>query len=165
MNNLSYSVEDILDFASAINFDKYLFQDTLPVIEEAKTKGYKIVILTFGHQAWQEKKIVGCGLDKVADKVFYVTFNGNGAKAEKLKEYAGNSRKIIFVDNSGNHLDEMVKVMPEVETYFINRVSNKGMDAGENEYMRIRYMESRKIAERKLSFSHNHCNNFKDIVL
>lgn len=165
MGSAPCSAEEIRDFAASITFDKYLFPDTLPVLEKAKESGYKIMILSFGNPEWQDKKVEGSGLKRMADEVLYVKMNGNGAKAEKIKESASNFEKIIFVDNSGKHLDEILKIMPEVETYFINRVAEEGMNAAKSEYLRIRYMESRKIAEREALPVHKRIKTLEEITL
>ena len=158
-----YSLEKIQSFGQTIKFDKYLYQDVQPFLKKAKEKGYRIILLSFGAPNWQNKKVFGVGLDKLVDEIKYT--KKEGSKIEILKKLAENYKKVIFIDNNGMDLDAVHQALSHVQTYYINRSHDGIVGKGNAEYMRIRYMESRKIAERKLSFSHNHCNNFKDIVL
>jgi FMN phosphatase YigB (HAD superfamily) len=162
-DNGSCSKEEMESLGRTINFDKYLFKDVVPFLKKVKEKGYRIVLLSFGMPNWQDKKVLGVGLDKLVDVIKYT--KKEGGKMEVLRELAINYEKVIFIDNNGIDLDAVHRVLPGVQTYYLSRVHDNLTNTEDAEYMRIRYMESRKIAERKLLFSHNHCMNLKNIIL
>jgi len=159
------SVDEIKNFGEGINFNKYLYPDVLDFLKEAKEKGYKTMILSFGTTSWQNKKIFGAELDKIVDLIKYVTVNENKSKLESIKQYAENCSKIIYIDNKGSNLDSVKKELSQVETYLINRVPNDAMNFGGDDQIRIKYLESRKIAESKTIFTHKNCHSFKEIIL
>jgi FMN phosphatase YigB (HAD superfamily) len=159
------SLKDIKDFGEAINFNKYLYTDCMPFLKKAKEKKYRIMILSFGDVGWQNKKVFGVGLEKIADVIEYVSANENNSKAEAIKKYAGNCQKVIFVDNKGSNLDIVHNTLPNVETYLINRVPNDAMNFKNDDQIRVKYLESRRIAEKQSLFSHRQCFSFEDIIL
>lgn len=159
------SLSEIQDFGKTINFDRYLYPDVMRVLEKAKDKGYKIMVLSFGAIGWQNKKVFGVGLDKAVDSIKYVTANENKAKAEAIQQYTGNCSKVIFVDNKGSNLDAVNEALPNVETYLINRVPDDAMNFSGNDKIRIKYLESRKIAEKQTLFTHKRCQTLEEIIL
>ncbi len=159
------SLEEILDFAASINFDKYLFSDVLPVLKDAKEKGYKIMILSFGAIAWQNKKVLGVGLDKAVDDIEYVTKDENRAKTEAIRKYGIRCTKVIFVDNKGSNLDEVHRTLPHVKTYLISRVPDEAMNFDNDEEIRIKYLESRRVAAQEALPVHVRCHTFEEIDL
>ncbi len=161
--NKKYSLEEIQSFGKTINFNKYLYEDVEPFLQEARDKGYKVVLLSFGAPNWQDKKVLGVGLDKLVDEIKYT--KKEGTKINVLKQLAQNYSKVIFIDNNGTDLDAVCGALPNVQTYRIERVHSDITNKEDKEYMRMRYMESRKITERKLAFSHKYCKALKDIIL
>ncbi|MFA5937169.1 MAG: HAD family hydrolase [Candidatus Paceibacterota bacterium] len=159
------SLKDIKDFGEAINFNKYLYADCMPFLKKAKEKKYRIMVLSFGEVGWQNKKVFGVGLEKIVDVIEYVIVDENNSKAEAVKKYAGNCSRVIFVDNKGSNLDIVHNTLPNVETYLINRVPNDAMNFGNDDQIRVKYLESRRIAGRQSLFSHKHCSSFEDIIL
>jgi len=158
-----YSMEELQAFEAKMNFDKYLYSDVLLFLKEARDKGYKIMLLSFGATDWQNKKVRGVGLDKLVDVIKY-TKEARG-KMAILKEYIDSSNKVIFVDNNGGDVDEVHKVLPHIETYFMNRVPADAMDAVDDDFLKMRYAESRKIAERHVAFKHKCCHSLTEVVL
>ena len=163
MNSSPCSLEDIQAFGKSIKFSEYLYSDVFSFLKEAKEKGYKILLLSFGYPDWQEKKVLGVGLSKLVDKVIYV--NKHGDKAEMIKKYAGASSKLIFVDNNGHELDKAQRELPQVETYFMKRTPEHAMNAKDDEEIRVRYLESRKMAETKSVYQHKICHSLSDVIL
>ena len=157
------SLEEIQTFGKNIQFSQYLYSDTLSFLEKAKKDGYKIILLSFGFPEWQDKKVKGVGLEKLVNKVIYV--NEHGGKVGILKKYFHSNPKVIFVDNNCNELDRVHKEMPNVETYFMRRTSEYDMSAQDNEDIRVRYLESRKMAEMTMLFEHKQCSSFKEVIL
>ncbi len=153
---------EIKEFGKTINFDKYLYEDTIPFLKEAREKGYKIMLLSFGAPSWQNKKVLSVGLDRFVDVIKYT--KEEGSKIEVLRQFADHDGKIIFVDNNGIDLDAGKKELPNIETYYINR-PHEDMNEKDIEYMKVRHMESRKIAERTLLFTHKKCINLKEVIL
>lgn len=154
--------EDMKDFGKKINFNKYLYEDSIPFLKKAKREGYKIMLLSFGAPSWQNKKVLNVGLDKYVDIIKYTKEEGN--KVEILRQFANHSGKIIFIDNNGIDLDAVKKECPNIETYYISR-PYEDMSEKDTEYMKIRHMESRKIAERTLLFHHKKCINLREVIL
>lgn len=157
-----FSLAQIQDFEKQMNFSKYLYPDTLPLVASAKQKGYKIMLLSFGSESWQNKKVKGAELDKVVDAIFYT--KEHGGKVEVLKNCTENCAKVIFVDNNGIELDEVKKSLPNVETYFMNRVPVEAMHT-DDEFVKMRFNESRKIAMRQAIFEHKRITSFNEIDL
>ncbi len=161
--NKKYSLEEIQSFSKTINFNKYLYKDVEPFLQEARNKGYKIILLSFGAPNWQDKKVLSVKLDKLVDEIKYT--KKEGTKIDVLKQLVENYSKVIFIDNNGTDLDAVRETLPNVQTYYIERVHDDITNKEDVEYMSIRYMESRKIAERELSFSHQYCKTLKEINL
>ncbi len=162
LNPSPCSKEQIKSFSETVNFHQYLYSDTVPFLLEVKEKGYKIILLSFGSANWQNKKVLGVGLDKYVDLIRYT--KEEGSKLEVIKQFGQKGSKVIFIDNNGVDLDAVKKELPNIETYYINR-PHEEMSEKDTEYMQVRHMESRKIAERTLLFEHKHCDNLKDIIL
>jgi FMN phosphatase YigB (HAD superfamily) len=158
-----FSLEEIQNFEKQINFGKYLYKDVISFLNKAKNLGYKMMLLSFGDRLWQDKKVIGVGLDKIMDIIHYTP--KEGYKAEVLKKYVNNCKKVIFVENNGHDLDAVYKLMPNVETYFMSRLPPSLMKKEDNAFMEIRYAESRRIAKKKVLFSHKHCKSFDSIIL
>ena len=47
----------------------------------------------------------------------------------------------------------------------MNRVPSDKMALGDDDFFRMRYAESRKIAMRQVLLDHKHCSTFLDIIL
>ncbi|KKR78435.1 MAG: hypothetical protein UU24_C0037G0007 [Candidatus Nomurabacteria bacterium GW2011_GWA2_40_9] len=71
------SIEEIQNFEKEINFSKYLYPDVLSVLKEAKDRGYKIMLLSFGDPIWQDKKVSGVGFDRIMDIIKYTKEEGS----------------------------------------------------------------------------------------
>ncbi len=159
----NFSKEKIKDFVEKINFSKYLYEDTMSFLNEAKNKGYKIVLISFGAPNWQDKKVLGVGFDKIMDVIRYTKEEGN--KLEVLKQYTQGCSKVVFVENNGQDLDAVHEVLPFVETHLMNRVPDEAMNAEEDEFMRIRYSESRRIAKKQVAFDHKRVHTLGEVIL
>ena len=94
-----------------------------------------------------------------------ISIREEGGKAEILKNYTKDCEKVIFVENSGKDIDEVYKALPFIKTYFMNRVPNEAMIFGNDDFIKMRYEESRKIAERKVVFEHIRCHSFDEVIL
>jgi len=79
-----------------------------------------------------------------------------------LRQYADKCSKVIFIDNKGHDLDAVHEALPQVETYHMNRAPDVFDDS---EYTRMRYWESRKMAEKETRFEHKCCKTLKDVLL
>ncbi len=158
-----FSVEEIQKFEKEIDFSKYLYPDTIKFVKKAKEEGYKIMLLSFGETKWQDKKVKGCGFDKYMDVIKYT--REAGGKMGVLREYTENCKRVLFVENNGRDIDNVRRFLPYVETYFMNRVPPKGASDEDEEFIKVRYSESRKIAERKTKLNHKPCQTFDDVDL
>ncbi len=163
MGSEPFSLEEIQTFGKNIKFSGYLYEDVVSSIKQAKEKGYKIMLLSFGDSHWQDLKVFGSGINELVDVINYLT--KELGKAEILKETVGNCKKVIFIDNKGIELDIVQKTIPFLETYHINRVPNEAMNAGQDEDLRIKYLESRMVFEESNSLNHKHCCTLQEIQL
>ena len=159
----SFSLAEIKTFGQAIKFDGYLYSDVIPFIKEAKRKGYRVILLSFGATSWQDAKVFGSGLNKFMDNISYLT--KEFGKVDVLKRCAPNCKEVIFVDNKVGDLDAVRKALPHVKTYLINRVPDYAKNAGGSEDIRIRFLESRMIAEAPVSEVHKRCRTLTEVVL
>lgn len=157
-----FSVEDIRSFEKEVDFSNYLYKDVIPVLDRAKALGYKMMLLSFGDPVWQSKKVTGVGFDKIMDVIKYTKEEGN--KMEVLKKYVNGCKKIIFIENNGRDIDEVHRSLPYVETYFMNRVPVDLMNV-DNDFVKVRYGESRRMAKKQVVFNHKSCSSFNDVVL
>ncbi len=157
------SLKTIDELGEKINFTKYLYDDVSQVINEAKAKGYRIIILSFGAGSWQDLKVHGAGLDKSADEIIYSSLVKD--KAQILKDKISETDEVIFVDNKSNELDSVFKLLPWVKTYLINRVPMHVRGENSEEQDRIKYLESRRIAEEAVPASHQRIDSLKEIIL
>jgi len=157
------SIEEIKFFETSINFSKYLYPDVISVLEEAIDTGYKIMLLSFGDESWQNKKVQGSGLDKFIDIIKYT--KEEGGKVEILKKYTEHCASVIFVENNGIDIDQVHKELPYVKTYFMNRVPEGAVSGEMSIFLDVRYKESRKIAERNILYNHTLCQSLYDVVL
>ena len=158
-----FTLKEIQDFEKNIDFSKYLYSDVSLFIAKAKERRYKMMLLSFGEPSWQDKKVKGVGFDKIMDVIKFT--KEEGSKAEILAKYVKDCTKVVFVENNGLDLDAVFKTLPQVDTYFMNRVPIEAMSPEKNEFIRIRYDESREIAMRKIVFEHKRINSFEEIVL
>ncbi|MFA6585827.1 MAG: hypothetical protein WCS86_01565 [Candidatus Paceibacterota bacterium] len=163
LNYEPFTLEDIRNFEKGMDFSKYLYFDVLPFLTAAKEKGYRTMLLSFGDPGWQDKKVKGVKLDKVMDVIKFTKEEGN--KAETLIKYVKDCEKIIFVENNGLDLDAVHKILPRVDIYFMNRVPTEAMNPRENEFIKMRYDEARKIALRQVVFKHKKVSSFNEITL
>lgn len=99
------------------DMDSYLFKEVTPVLESFKKKGITMILLTYGDHEFQSRKISGTGLVKFFQKIVITT----DAKSIALKELFRDTHRMIAVDNTVEHLNDIKKEIPAVETIAINR--------------------------------------------
>ena len=157
------SITDIQNIKKNIKFADYLYADTISFFKEAREKGYKIILLSFGAIGWNDLKVIASGLHKMVDAVKYT--KEEGGKKSVLEQYVNDFDRIIFIDNHVVELDKVYERFPNVETYLMNRVPPHAVSAEEDEYLRARYLESRMMAEKESIFKHQKCVSFRDIIL
>ncbi len=114
MRPASCTLTDIETLGKSICFDKYLYPDVSDVLHEAKKQGYYILLLSFGAPDWQNRKVLGTGLDKLIDAVEYITTDESKGKADAVERYFAGSAEVIFVDNKGSNLDAVLEILSSV---------------------------------------------------
>ncbi|MEK7113856.1 MAG: HAD family hydrolase [Patescibacteria group bacterium] len=162
---VSIKDEDRKEIIDNIDCEKYLYPDTISFVKKAKEMGYMIVLLSYGYESWQNKKVMGSGLNKFMDDIKYVIEDEHCSKAKVVGSYSESHGKVIFVDNKGANVDEVHREFPKVETYFMNRVLDTDVLRADSEYVRIRYAESRKIAEKEALPVHCRCFSLSEVLL
>ncbi len=155
--------EAIEKLEEAMDFSKYLYPDTVEFINKAKEAGYKTMILSFGAESWQKKKIHATGLDSIVDVIKYT--REQGGKVGVIGKYTEGCRKVMFIDNSAREIDNVRRFLPYIETYIMNRVPPVPRNKDEEKYMQMRYMESRKMSEKKPAFLHKKCKDLNEVKI
>jgi len=158
-----FSGEMVAELEKSMNFSKYLYPDTTDFIKKAKEAGYKVMILSFGAESWQKKKIYATGLNDIVDVIKYT--REQGGKVGVIGKYTEGCRKVMFIDNSASEIDNVRRFLPYVETYIMNRVPPVPRNKAEEEYMKMRYMESRKMSEKKPAFMHKKCKELSEVKI
>ena len=99
------------------SLEKYLFDDVLSVLESLKQKGVVMILLTYGAHDFQSQKVSGAGVVKFFEKIVITT----DAKSAAVKELFRDTHRMVAVDNTIEHLDDIKKEISAVETIAINR--------------------------------------------
>lgn len=139
----------------------YLFPDVLRFLEEAKRNGVQLYLLSFGHHEWQRYKAVAAQLDGFFADTFFTAVEGG--KARLVQEHAaGNSRKVMVVDNNPTELDLVKDLVPEIRTYCINRVPVH-MRLPTDERSSRKFLEARRYLARVPRHRHVLCTSLDSI--
>ncbi|MHA2611800.1 MAG: HAD family hydrolase [bacterium JZ-2024 1] len=96
---------------------EYLYPDVAPFLQEAKKNGFSLFLLTFGEVAYQKWKVMHL---RLSDSFEQVVFLGKRKKGEWIAQFRPDGR-IVVVDNNPQELDEVKKLLPHAETYWISR--------------------------------------------
>lgn len=88
-----------------------------------------VFLISFGLPDFQNKKIIGCGLDKMIGGCIVT----NGSKAEAigkvLRELEINeNEKMFFVDDRCQHIEEIKTAFPNIKTFLLCRKEGRYCD-------------------------------------
>jgi FMN phosphatase YigB (HAD superfamily) len=140
---------------------RYLFPDVLPFLENAKAKGVRLYLLSFGNAEWQRYKVRGCRIEEYFDDVFFTSKEGE--KVKLILADAGSCERMLMVDNNPSELDLIREAAPEVATYCINRVPRE-LVASADEMSRLRFLEAREYTTRPWRYGHVPCRTLDEVV-
>lgn len=118
----------LLDFYGEMKFlQKYVFSDVPKFIESLRGgRNNKIIILSFGEDDFQRKKIEGSGLSSLVDEVIVT----EKKKADMLKGIVGKKEeKVFFLDDRVQYMKEMKEIFPFVKTILVSRPEGRYHDA------------------------------------
>ncbi|MCI0542212.1 hypothetical protein L0Y69_00440 [bacterium] len=94
--------------------EKYVFEDVSGFLKS--TAGHELIILTFGDEDFQRKKIHGSGLDSYANDIIVTS----GDKWNEIKSRLGTNETCVFVDDHPDYFSTPMNV-PGVMTIHLAR--------------------------------------------
>ena len=86
------------------NSRKYLYPETIKFLQQLRKEKFYLILLTHGHQAFQQKKVNGTGIVKYFNKL--VILDGE-VKAPRFKQYLSKFSKVWFISD---HIGELVTI-------------------------------------------------------
>ncbi len=105
------AVEHYKEYVSSTSW--FLFPDSVAFLE--KYKENTIIILSYGEQEFQRGRIKHSGIEEYTQDVIVTS----GRKSDAIKDVV--YRDAIFIDDKIEHLDDMKKYHPDIETILIDR--------------------------------------------
>lgn len=124
-------------FPKGVDFSKFIYPDVIPQLNLCKRLGFTICLVTFGERAVQEYKFQASGLVPYFKDMFYVE---QGSKAAGIKGHldsAVSCEKIIFVDDTVQHLEAFSQLIPSGIPIRMQRVGAKGSKLQDRRYISI----------------------------
>ncbi len=140
---------------------RYLFPDVLPFLQDAKKKGARLYLLSFGHEAWQRYKTSAAHLGGYFDDMLFTAVEGG--KAKRIEEEAKRAaRRVMVVDNNPTELDWVKDLAPEIQTYCMNRVPDH-LRFPTDDLSRLKFLEARQYLERIPRHQHIPCRSLDSV--
>jgi len=108
LRDMNYEIPDstVDDLNNLTNKNYNDFQAERFLIDIKKISN-KLILLTAGKKEFQQKKINSTGLDKYFDEIVII----DGGKSQKIVDIAGQSNKILFVNDN---LSENLKIKEDL---------------------------------------------------
>lgn len=100
--------------------DAFVYPDVFAFLK--KLRPAKIVIATYGHRAWQKRKIDGSGLLRYVDRVTYTQQN------KSMLGHLFGHHRVLYFDDNPEHVDEVKKYFPKVFAVQVSRPDAKRKD-------------------------------------
>ena len=88
---------------------RYIFDGAEELLSRLKESGARQILLTLGNRGWQEKKVIGSGLNRFFDRVITVA----GRKDEALKGLVQDDNETIVVNDNGKEILVMQQACPQ----------------------------------------------------
>lgn len=114
--NIEYSKENILEFIKIYREhmpDIQFFDDVIPTLNELKSKGYKLGIITDGYKETQNKKIEALNCKEIFDEIIITDELGKEFWKPNEKSYK------LMVEKLGIEFNEMIYIGDNVTKDFI----------------------------------------------
>ncbi len=141
---------------------RYVFPDVLPFLQQAKKNGAGLYLLSFGGPEWQRYKVTASGLDGCFDELFFT--GEQGRKAGLIAEQANRVKQTMaVVDNDPTELDLIKDFVPQVRTYWMDRVPDDLRVPGD-ESSRLKFLEARRYLEKMPRHPHIRCSSLDGIL-
>lgn len=105
------------------NLSIYLYSDSIPFLEQAIQSGWEVIIVTFGDQDWQAKKLQALKhylptevktLISPSKKINHITHLITG--------------RVILIDDKAEEIDAIKQAFPKVAAYWMRRPEGKYRD-------------------------------------
>lgn len=93
-----------------VSTEQYLYPGAVEMVTKYKDAGVRLVLLTFGNEAWQEAKSRYSGLTQLFDRVYAV----GKEKTSVLRGIALEDDEVIVVNDNGQEMKEM---MAEIDAW------------------------------------------------
>lgn len=101
----------------------FLYADSISFLETAIRLGYEVIIVTFGEEVWQQKKIQALQLYlPTAVK----TLISPTQKINHIKHLL--TDRVILIDDRAEEIDAIKQAFPKVEAYWMRRPEGKYRD-------------------------------------
>lgn len=89
----------------------YVFPGAEAMLGRLREEGWSLVLLTYGEEVWQERKVRHTGLADRFDRLIF-THEAKVALAPELRSFA---RPLVMVNDNGEEIDALKEVLPEAE--------------------------------------------------
>lgn len=102
----------------------FLYPGVEGFLGRLKARGYRLILLTFGNEEWQKKKVGNSGISGYFDDVIATS----GSKGEVLKEIACGGEPVFVVNDNPRETRDMMEEAPEL--HYVIKCGPKCMDDG-----------------------------------
>ncbi len=140
---------------------RYVFPDVVPFLEDARKRGIRLYLLSFGDPEWQRCKVLSSRLDSYFDDMFFIS--KEGGKAGLILELTNGIEEIVLIDNNPSELDLLKEEIPAAKTYCITRVPDEMLDS-EDEPSRLKFLEARRYVKKPSRHKHIACRALDGIL-
>lgn len=140
---------------------RYVFPDVVPFLEDAKKRGVRLYLLSFGNPEWQSYKVLGSRLDAYFDEMFFIP--KEGGKAGLIQDHTHGIEQIVLIDNDPAELDLLKDAIPDAQTYWINRVPDEKL-VPDDESSRLKFLEARRYVDMSWRHQHVACSTLNGIL-
>lgn len=134
----------------------YLFSDVLGFLDAARSRGFDLILLSFGDPAWQSYKVRASGLTPYFTQIVYTPHEKG--KAEILATLASAYVELRAIDNNPADLDSMKASTPRLRTYLICRVESSALEGD-------RFREAARYLTIPSRLPHRQCRSLNEVFL
>lgn len=108
-----FSEELVFRAFEEIEISQFIFPDTINFLEEIKSLGQPLVLLSLGDSEFQYLKVKACGIEKYFDRVFMV----DDTKEHTLRELFNlvSQDDVWFINDKVLETKDLVKIFPQLK--------------------------------------------------
>ncbi|HMB65857.1 MAG TPA: HAD family hydrolase [Patescibacteria group bacterium] len=88
----------------------FVYPESYQLLQESRRQADKLILLSYGDEEMQSKKIRGSGLTEYFDKIIVTS-----DKAESLKEWYSEKERIIFINDKSEENERIKNLFPGLE--------------------------------------------------